>query len=400
VSARSLVSLVAPLVALGALVLYLLRGGAAFVGAPPAPIEELFFERTLLRPEEVTLRIRNTGPTPVSIGQVLVNEAIWDFSIRPGRVVRRLGAATMTIAYPWEEGQPLEVALVSSNGIKFVKEIEVAHETPQPSGRAFLYFGLLGLYAGVIPVFLGLLWFPFLKSLGASAVHFLLSLTAGLLVFLGAETLEEAFEVAGRVPSVYQGLALVLLGVAGTVIALAATGARRPRGASPASASGPADPGPGDDDAPRRLSFLIALGIGLHNLGEGLAIGAAYLLGEAALGAFLLVGFTLHNMTEGLAILAPLVRTRPSISRLVLLGAVAGAPTILGTWIGGFVGSDVASLLFLAVGAGAILQVVFQIFRFQSRDGGFVLALTRPAGVAGLAAGFLLMYGTGLLVSL
>ncbi len=402
-NARAFVWLLAPLAALAVLLAYLLRGGAAFLGAPPAPIEKLYFERVTLRSEEIALHVRNTGPVSLSVGQVLVNDAIWDYSMRPGTTLGRFGAATITLAYPWEEGQPLAIALVSSNGIRFEKEIEVAHESPEPGPRSFVFFGLLGVYAGVIPVFLGLLWYPFLRRLGPSAMHFLLSLTVGLLVFLGVETLSEALEVAERVPEVYQGVALVFLGVAGTLIVLAAAGSRKRRGARGRDARASSDAGAPrepDEAGLLRLSSLIALGIGLHNLGEGLAIGAAYLLGEAALGVSLLIGFTLHNVTEGLAILAPIVRSRVSIARLVVLGIVAGVPTIAGAWLGGFAYSEVAALLFLAIGAGAILQVVFQILRFQSREGGLVPALTRPAGAIGLAAGFLVMYGTGLLVSL
>lgn len=353
-SPRRLLLFLAPLGALAALVTFLLRGGASFVGAPPAPIEDLHFERTILRPEEITVRVRNTGPGPVAVGQVLVNEAIWDHSIRPARTIGRLGTATITLASPWEAGQPLEIAMVTSTGLRFVKEIEVARETPEPTASAFAYFGLLGLYAGVAPVFLGLLWFPFLRSLGAAAFHFLLSLTVGLLAFLAVETLEEALEIAGRVPAVYQGVALILLGLAGSAIALAAAGARGGRPAEGAAGGA-------------RLASLIALGIGLHNLGEGLAIGSAHVVGEVALGVFLLVGFTLHNMTEGLAILAPLARERVKTERLAALGA--------------------------------IVQVVLQILGVQARGGGLVRALTRPAGALGLATGFLVMYGTGLLVS-
>ncbi len=391
-TAKAIASLLAPLVALAALLAYLLGGGAAFLGEPPAPIEEISFERTVLRPEEICVIVRNTGPQEVSIGQILVNEAIWDFSIRPGTRLGRFEKGTITMAYPWEQGQPLAITLISSSGIRFEKEIEVARETPAAGAPAFFFYTLLGVYAGVVPVFLGLLWYPFLRGLGASGVHFVLSLTVGLLVFLGVETLAEAFEVAERVPGVYQGVALILLGVAGTLIALAAAGARERGGRDRAGASG--------DGGTWRLAFLISLGIGLHNLGEGLAIGASYVLGEVALGVFLLVGFTLHNTTEGLAILAPLLRARASLGRLALLGLVAGVPTVVGAWIGGFVYSDVASLLFLAVGAGAIFQVVYQVLRFQSREAGLVPALVRPAGSLGLATGFLVMYGTGLLVSL
>ena len=139
----------------------------------------------------------------------------------------------------------------------------------------------------------------------------------------------------------------------------------------------------------------LAIGIGLHNLGEGLAIGGAMVLGEIALSTFLIIGFTLHNTTEGLAIVAPLARERPRIPYLLALGLVAGAPAIAGTWIGGFVSSPLASIVFLSIGAGAVFQVVVIIAKLADQPGrGF---LTGPA-VAGIAVGMLVMYLTALLI--
>jgi zinc transporter ZupT len=145
-------------------------------------------------------------------------------------------------------------------------------------------------------------------------------------------------------------------------------------------------------------SLLIAIGIGLHNFGEGLAIGAAYSLGEVTLGALLIVGFTLHNTTEGLAIVAPLVESRASLAHFVLVGVVAGAPTIAGAWLGGLVYSPLWSVIFLAIAAGAIAQVVILIGRQMSRQRDLAtLAASRPV-MTGLLAGFAVMYATGMLL--
>jgi zinc transporter, ZIP family len=145
-----------------------------------------------------------------------------------------------------------------------------------------------------------------------------------------------------------------------------------------------------------QLALLVATGIGLHNLGEGVAIGAAYSAGALALGAFLVVGFAIHNTTEGLAIVAPIARLRPSLLRLGMLGLIAGAPAVLGAWIGAAAfNSSMAAFLF-GFGAGAIAQVIVQLAPSLRDDGGRTL---HPAAVAGLLAGMALMFATGLLVS-
>jgi len=147
----------------------------------------------------------------------------------------------------------------------------------------------------------------------------------------------------------------------------------------------------------RSQLLLIAVGIGLHNFGEGLAIGAAFALGEAALGTMLIVGFTLHNTTEGLAIVAPLASERVRIGGLVRLGLIGGAPTIAGAWAGGLVYSPLWSVVFLAIGAGAIAQVVLQIGRQMAGAEPARSFATGPV-LVGLFAGFAVMYMTGLIV--
>jgi zinc transporter ZupT len=148
------------------------------------------------------------------------------------------------------------------------------------------------------------------------------------------------------------------------------------------------------------LATYIALGIGLHNLGEGLAIGAAFATGAAGLGAFLVLGFTLHNITEGIAIATPLLRARPPLMSFIGLALLAGAPAIVGMWLGSLAISAQWSALALAVGAGAILQVIVEVGAFLGArtSGGTTSILASPTAIGGIALGIIVMYTTGMLV--
>ena len=351
------------------------------------PIEELTIQRVILRPGEMVVKVVNGGPEPVTVAQVQVDDAYWDHRIAPGREIPRLGQATVTIPYPWVNGEAHRVKLVSSTGLAFEREIPVAVPSPQPSMDFVLLFALLGIYVGVIPVALGLLWFPALRRVSGRWMDFFLFLTIGLLVFLGIDALHEAGEVASAVPGAFQGVGLLALGVIASFGLL--TALEKSLRGSQGSGAAPA----------LALAYLVAIGIGLHNLSEGLAIGAAYTLGNVALGAMLVIGFTLHNTTEGLAIVAPVARSAVSLRHLIILGAIGGVPTIFGAWLGGFTYSAVLALLFLAFGAGAIFQVVYQITMQMAAGRGGVASLVSFPNVAGFLAGFLVMYGTGLLVA-
>lgn len=377
-----------PLVLLGALSLFVIKGGtlSRLASAVP-PVEELTVDRVRLTPGHVLVDVVNGGPDPVTIAQVMVDEAYWSHTITPDRTLGRLGRAHIDIPYPWVEGEPHQIKLVSQNGVTFDHEIVVATETPRPDMRYFLVFTLIGLYVGVLPVAIGLLWLPFLKRLERRWIHFALALTAGLLVFLAVEALHEALEMADKVAGAFQGTGLVALGAIGAWLILQAVGGRRRTAA---------EGGEKPADARMRLAILIALGIGLHNLGEGLAIGAAYAQGAVTLGAFLIVGFMIHNTTEGLGIVAPVAQDNPSSSTLAKAGLLAGAPTILGAWIGGLSYSPLLSTLCLAVGAGAILQVIGVLYRVLGRETETVWS---PLNALGVAAGLLIMYTTGLLVA-
>lgn len=382
--AAAIVWALIPLLLLGVLLALLVISGAGLGARTAPPIEEMTVDRiTLPTRDQIIVEVTNGGADPVTIAQVQIDDAYRMFSIDPSPTIPRLGRASITIPYPWVQDEAHAIKLVSSNGVTFEGAVPVATLTPQPTVQTFWRYAVLGIYVGFIPVGLGLLWYPFLRRLSRGGMHVILSLTIGLLVFLLFDTIAEALEIMTRAAGVFGGAPLVFLVALLACCGLVAVGARRK----------------GQPTSRLNIAYRIALGIGLHNLGEGLAIGAAFAFGEAALGTFLVIGFTLHNITEGIGIAAPIARDRPALWHFVTLAALAGLPAVVGVWIGGFIYNNLATAVFLALGAGAIAQVVYEVGRLMYRQSvEDETPLLSPAVFGGLVAGIAIMYATALLV--
>ncbi|MCJ7677379.1 MAG: hypothetical protein MUO35_06630 [Anaerolineales bacterium] len=385
IDARALALFAIPVVLLaGVIALFLLSNGAGLNVATAAPVESLTFDRTILRPGEIELRIQNTGPRPLTLSTAIVNDAVWPFTQTPDGALSRFGRATITLRYPWVSGEPYTVRLLSGNSLPSEVEIPVAAETALATGGTLIRFTLIGLYVGVIPVLLGISWFPALRRTGQRMFIFLMELTIGLLFFLGIDATGEALEIARGLAGPFQGIGLVGIGVVATSLLLDAVNRWQTRVDR------------AESDQRLALATTIAVGIGLHNLGEGLAIGASYRVGEAALGTFLVIGFIIQNITEGLGIIAPVVKDHPGWNTLIGLGLIGGVPAILGAWIGGLTYSAPLAVLFLAVGAGAVFEVLVEVAKLIRRQTAKqALPLTVFAGVT---AGMLMLYVTGFLV--
>jgi zinc transporter, ZIP family len=376
---------VVPVVLLAVAVGVVVTAGSSLVdlvGSNPPPADQFDIRRVEFSPGEIRVVVRNPQRDDLTIASVTVDDAIVPFSLDGPTTLGRLRSSTIVVPFQWVENDPISVGVTSSSGIQTVKEIAAAVETPQPSLRGFFGYALIGVLVGVVPIALGLLWLPALRQASAVWLATFMAFTAGLLSFLGVEALTEAFDLQAALPAALGGAGLVLLGVALSFLGMTALAGRLTKGGTATGVT---------------LALLIAVGIGLHNLGEGLAIGASFAIGELQLGTFLIVGFMIHNVTEGLGIATPVAKSRVTVVVLGALALVAGAPAILGAWIGGYTSSDVLGALFFAIAAGAAFQVVVEVGRYVAR--------TAPGGlrsghaIAGFIAGIATMYVTGVLVA-
>ncbi|OME79128.1 ZIP family metal transporter [Paenibacillus sp. FSL A5-0031] len=377
-----------PLLLLAGLISVIASWGTGVEEQQAAPIEVLNFERIILTDDGFEVRILNSGPKELTVAQVVVDDSFWNASYSPSPTLERFGSSTIYIPYPWVEGDPHQIKLITSNGLIFTGDVPAAMKTPTADTNRFLQYSLIGFYVGVVPVGLGLLWYPFMRRFSSKGIQAVLAFTVGLLFFLAVDTIQEGLELGAEAPGVFQGTGLVWFGAALSFLFLIAIDQTKSKKEIQHN-----DPG-------KQVSFKIASGIGLHNLGEGLAIGAAFAAGEAALGSFLIIGFTLHNITEGIGIAAPLLKAKPTYKTFLALALLGGGPAIIGTWIGGFVFNQTLAALFFGIGAGAIIQVIYVIFKMIVRD---AKAAEAPAvswlNFSGLTLGILLMYVTALLVN-
>ena len=419
-----LVALV-PFAVLAAMIAFIFGPGQEFLGVG-TPLPEITIERIEFQEGgKINAFIRNTGPIDVTVAQADVNDRIQQAAIEPSKELPRFAEAKLIIPFPWNEGEPYEIGVTSSDGTRFSKGVNAAAPAATPDVTQASIFALIGTYVGIIPVLAGLLWLPFIKRLSIGKYRFFLSLTAGLLVFLGIDALAEGNEIAAvSVAAVFNGQILIALVTILSFLALMYASSKlgeriKHRTPEELHESSSYDSTPSGQTKtldeqqqqqhhhhqlvvkPVAIALMISIGIGLHNFGEGLAIGASVVLGELALSTFLIVGFMIHNTTEGFAIVSPLAkaRVRRMLGKMIIMGLIAGVPTIFGTWIGGFVYSPIAAIIFLSIGAGAIFQVVFLIYQGMSRaeaDRGKMLS--NASIITGFAAGMFIMYLTGLVI--
>ena len=428
-----------PIVVLVGMIVFLFGPGQSILLNSGNSLPEITIERIEFQDGKIVALLRNTGPVIITVAQADINDRIQPAAIEPSKNLSRLAVARVIIPFSWNPGEPYEVGITTSDGVRFKKNVEAAALSPTANTEQISFFTIIGTYVGIIPILIGLLWFPFIKRLSRSKYTFFLALTAGLLVFLGIDAIVEGNEIAAEnVAGVFNGQMLIAMVTIVSFLALLYVSEKlieranamekkkkeKPepslvhqqlRPSSISSMSSYSASAKQQFSKPFTIALMISIGIGLHNLGEGLAIGAAVLLGKVALSTFLIVGFTLHNTTEGLAIVAPMARSanKVIIRKLIGMGLIAGAPAIAGAWIGGFLYSPIAAIIFLSIGAGAIFQVVFSILSWIAdnnnnnnvRSGNVQMeertkkSWLNTSLIAGFIVGMVIMYVTSLMAS-
>ena len=377
------ISAIAPIVLLAILIVFLLGPASTFLQFGIV-LPEISIEKVEFTGNEIQATVRNIGPVDVNVVVADVNDRIQPAAIEPDMHLERFETGLVRIPYDWNEGQPYTIGLTIDDGTRFEKQIDAASASLEPNSELFVFLGIIGLLIGVVPIMIGLLWYPFIKKLGKNAFNFFLAFTIGLLLFLGLDAIEEAFEISNtHLASVFNGELLIATVVILSFLGLYGIGNILIKRSEFSKLS-----------KGLAISLMVAIGIGLHNLGEGLAVGAAIAFGEVALSTFLIIGFAIHNTTEGLAIAAPLTRTKLIIGKMVGFGLIAGIPAIFGTWIGGFSFSPFFTIIFLSIGAGAIFQVVWTIFKFMKESDSF----SSISIICGIASGLVVMYLTSIFI--
>jgi len=370
-----------PLALAAALAVYVLAPGPGLEPPGLVVLPEITIEQVEFADGEIRASVRNTGHVDVSIAQADVNDRIQPSAAEPGSRLGRLAQATVRIPYEWNAGEPYEIGITLDDGTRFARAVEAAVPAITADAQTLSYLVAVGACVGVVPVAIGLAWRPAIARLRSGARAAVLAFAMGLLAFVAADTMRESLEVSAEwgLDSAYNGTLMAVTAAALVFLAMQwASAAMRRAGAQ----------------APVAIAILVAAGIGMHNLGEGLAIGAAAALGQAAFASTLVVGLALHNVTEGLAIAAPVARSRVGLAGLAGLAALAGLPVMAGTAAGALAFSPAAAAVLLAAAAGAVVQVIASMASWMRSEG---ISLSGAPVLAGAGAGMATLYAVSVL---
>jgi zinc transporter, ZIP family len=383
VTARPWWYALAPLVVLAAFVLAIFRLDALhWMGLDAPALERLGVEQIKISKSGFEVLVRNNGAEPLQLAQVMVDGAYWVFSSDHSGPIARLDTTRLSIDFPWGSGETHHLRFITSIGSTFDHTIETALETPQPSTSVLARLAVLGILVGLLPIIVGMLFYPALQRLD-QGLEFVLALTQGLLGYLFIDMGLEGLELAAAASPLLGGPVLVLIPLLVTIALLLLFNRRQN-----ARTDG------------LRLAVLVALGVGAHNFGEGLAIGASFAANELAVGSVLVLGFALHNTTEGIALVAPIAKQRTRLLTLLALALLAGVPLVPGLWLGTFSSAPHWAAVFFGIGAGAVAEVIIELDRYIARQqfAGALSSRFSATSVAGYCTGAALIYGSSLAI--
>ena len=354
------------------------------VGSNPPPPDTLEMRRVEFHDGRISLLVRNPQPEDITIAVVTVDDAVVPFTVDGPTTLGRLRSATIEIPFTWVEDDPYLFGVTSSTGIQSTIAVDAAVATPEPDGAAFGGYALIGLLVGVVPVALGMLWLPSLRRADPKWLAAFMALTGGLLTFLAVDALAEALELQGALPGALGGPGLVLAGVALSYLGLAWVAHRLSRRDGGAAARGaPRGARAGDDGRGRAsASTTSARGWRSGRRSRSASSRSAPSWSSASWSTTSPRGSGSWPRSRRGAAWAS--------AGSAVLALVAGAPTILGAWIGGFLTNEILVVLFFSLAVGAALQVVVEVGRYIARRA--------PGGlgsgwvVGGFLAGIAIMY--------
>jgi zinc transporter ZupT len=386
----SIAMAVSPVLVLVAIVAAVLAGGDRILegfGHNPPPADQFVVDGVKFVDGHIEVQVTNPQPEALTPAVVFVDSAIAYGVEGLGAELGRHDSRTLVIPYPWIEDDPYLIGITSSSGITTEVDVPAAVPAARVDAGGLGWGALIGILVGVVPVGLGLAWLPAMRRLRPAVVAGFVAFTGGLLLFLAIDATAEAFDVQARVLPAFGGAGLVAMGIVTSMVAISLLGRWLRHGVVEDERDA--------TSVAMTLAVLVAVGIGIHNLGEGLAIGSSFSLGEASLAVSLIVGFMVHNLTEGIGIAAPIASARGTlrVGPAIGLALVAGVPAVAGIWLGRYVEGNLFAALCFAVAAGAALQVVVEVSKFVRRapGGGF----TAPGVQAGFALGMVAMWLTG-----
>ncbi|MEM7032645.1 MAG: hypothetical protein AAF629_24035 [Chloroflexota bacterium] len=343
-----LVGIGVPLIILGGLIAWLIISPPQLRLFSTAATEQLDIEQVILQPGRFELVVRNTGAESLSIAQVTINDAAWISLVLPKTTIDPLTRATIQLDdYEWIEGQTYQIIIYTTTANTFVVDIPDARVTPQLTQPNLLTLLLSGFLIGMLPLYVGLSWWPMLRQLYLPSWLIWVGVAIGLIFGRGVDLLPLVPHFVRHIGALYQAWGLVIIGL---VFALGMLYRRASQG--------------GDDTSQDRFlqAYRVVIALGLLGFGEGLILGQVMGSQVSAAPLWLqsplwIVGLLILNASKGLILALILSDLRPMWVQWILFGFIAGFPLMLGIVLGAFPMAMPLLILLTGAAIGAFIWV-------------------------------------------